>query len=564
MITKYTNAYASLFATASQALKITEPDKYISSLNEYFSVIEDLANEDPKFTMLPLDEEPFFIDANSRVINPSPSFPRNVVGVKGDQVAEIIYFKINRYFDATDLAEQDIYIEWENAKKEPGLSREYVRDITSDPDYIIFGWPLALQITEYAGTVKYAIRFYKLKDLQDGTKEIVYSFSTQPSTIVINDTMNFDIKSDSIQRLDDDLLDMIKDRFQNSKKDNVDTDVPAPIFSLNLVPGEYDIYNDDGYDQNSNSYALKAQAIGGNITYTLKKSNPGSAVWTPLDKSTIKEEYFLTTDTERNPAKIYYTRVETNGVYAYPVYESTFDAESNGNIYEKYCVAFVSAPGEYLIEAKNRSGISSASLDSNHVIFPQPEAPVIKTGPLARLLDDEGKVTLEVEYKDGYHQPIGECTYNWLDKNGTIPDAVGNSYSVVTDAEESFYYVTVTNRRNNASAFSEQAIYRVTKPAQTPVILSHTEGLKGANLEDVLILSVQITDVPMDSLNVQWYKSTDPEIGEGDDAIGELISIKDTGISEFVPTTTGYYYAKVQLTRNNDTKTATSGMWAVL
>jgi hypothetical protein len=55
--------------------------------------------------MLPLDEEPFFIDANSRVINPSPSFPRNVVGVRGDQVAEIIYFKINRYFDATDLAE---------------------------------------------------------------------------------------------------------------------------------------------------------------------------------------------------------------------------------------------------------------------------------------------------------------------------------------------------------------------------------------------------------------------------------------------------------------------------
>lgn len=564
MITKYTNAYASLFATASQALNITESDKQISSLNEYFSVIEDLANEDPKFTMLPLDEEPFFIDANSRVINPSPSFPRNVVGVRGDQVAEIIYFKINRYFDATDLAEQDIYIEWENAKKEPGLSKEYVRDITSDPDYIIFGWPLALQITEYAGTVKYAIRFYKLKDLQDGTKEIVYSFSTQPSTIVINDTMNFDIKSDSIQRLDDDLLDMIKDRFQNSKKDNVDTDVPAPIFSLNLVPGEYDIHNDDGYDNKSNSYALKAQAIGGNITYTLKRSNPGSAVWTPLDKSTIKEDYFLTTDTERNPAKIYYRQVETDGVYAYVVYESTFDAETNDNIYEKYCVAFVSAPGEYLIEAKNRSGISSTSLNSNHVTFPKPEAPVIKTGPLARFLDDEGKVTLKVEYDDDYNLPAGEFTYNWLDKNGTIPDATGDSYSVVTDAEESFYYVTVTNRRNNDSAFSEQAIYRVTKPAQMPTILSHTEGLEGATTADTLTLRVEINGVPMDSLNVQWYKSSDTITGEGDEAVGELINIKDTGISKFVPPTAGFYYAKVHLTRNTDTKTAISGTWAVV
>ena len=562
MITKYTNAYASLFATASQALKITESDKYISSLNEYFSVIEDLANEDLKFTMLPLDEEPFFIDANSREIKPSPSFPKNIVGVQGDQVAEIIYFKINRYFDATDLAEQDIYIEWENPAKEQGLSKEYVRDITSDPDYIIFGWPLASQITEHAGTVKYAIRFYKLKDLPDGTKEIIYSFSTQPSTIVINNTMDFNIMDDSIQRLEDNVLDMIKDRFQNSKKDNVDTDVPAPIFSLNLVSGEYDINTDDGYDRNPNSYALKAQAIGGNITYILKRSNPGSAVWTPLDKSTIKEEYFLTTDTERNPAKIYYTRVETDGVYAYLVYESTFDADSNENIYEKYCVAFVSSPGEYLIEAKNRSGISSTSLASNHVTFPKPEAPVIETGPIAILLDEEGKATLDVNYLEA--RPIGECTYNWLDKNGTIPDAVGDSYSVVTDAEESFYYVTVTNRRNNDSAFSEQATYRVTKPAQSPVILSHTEELKGANLGDTLTLNVQIADVPMDSLNVQWYRSTDPTIGDNDEAVEDLINIKDTGISEFVPTTRGYYYAIVYLTRNTDTKTATSGMWAVM
>jgi hypothetical protein len=88
-----------------------------------------------------------------------------------------------------------------------------VRDTTSDPDYIIFGWPLASQITEHAGAVKYAIRFYKLKDLPDGTKEIVYSFATQPSTIVINSTMDFNIMDDGIQRLEDNVLDMIKDRF---------------------------------------------------------------------------------------------------------------------------------------------------------------------------------------------------------------------------------------------------------------------------------------------------------------------------------------------------------------
>jgi hypothetical protein len=68
----------------------------------------------------------------------------------------------------------------------------------------------------------------------------------------------------------------------------------------------------------------------------------------------------------------------------------------------------------------------------------------------------------------------------------------------------------------------------------------------------------------MDSLNVQWYKSSDTITGEGDEAIGELIDIKDTGILKFVPPTAGFYYAKVHLTRNTDTKTAISGTWAVL
>lgn len=564
MITNQNHAYASLFATASQALDITNPDEYISSLNEYFAAIEDLAQIDLKFTILPLDEETFDIDANTRTITVPPSF-KHGVGVKGDQVAEIIYFKIDRYFDATDLNTQNIYIEWENAKGEQGLSKEYVRDITTDPDHIIFGWPLAAQITEYAGSVKFAVRFYSFKDPTAVEKEIVYSFATQPQTIMINNTMDFAITDDGIQRLEDDIIDMIKARFQNSEKDEVATDVPAPTFLLNLTTGEYDVYNDDSYDQDTNSYALKVQAVGsGNVTYVLKKAPQGSATWVNQDNSVIKIDYLQTTDTVRNPAKIYYTRVEKEegGVYAYEVYTSEFDADSNQGIYEQYCFAFVSAPGDYLIQAKNRVGISSKSLDSNRVTFPKPIAPVIETGPIAVLLNDEGKATLNVNYLEA--RPVGECTYNWLDKNGTIQDAVSDSYSVVTDAEESFYYVTVTNRRNNESISSKQATYRVTKPAQSPTILSHTEGLEGTTLGNTLILNVQITDVPMDSLNVQWYKSTDTNAGEDDEAIGELISIKDTGVSEFVPTASGYYYAKVYLTRNTDTKTATSGVWAVM
>ena len=562
MITNQNHAYASLFATASQALNITNPDEYISSLNEYFAAIEDLAQIDLKFTILPLDEETFDIDANSRTITVPPSF-KHGVGVKGDQVAEIIYFKIDRYFDATDLNTQNIYIEWENAKGEQGLSKEYVRDITTDPDHIIFGWPLASQITEYAGAIKFAVRFYSFKDPTAAEKEIVYSFATQPQTIMINNTMDFAIADEGIQRLEDDVIDMIKARFQNSEKDDVTTDVPAPTFLLNLTTGEYDVYTKDTYDEDPNSYALQAQAVGsGNVTYVLKKAAPGSNIWVSQDSNTVKIDYRQTQDTTRNPSKIYYIPVEKEGVLAYEVYPSEFDADSNQGIYEQYCFAFVSAPGDYLIQAKNRVGISSKSLDSNRVTFPQPVAPVINTEVIGVLLDKNNQATLNIEYLEA--RPKGEYTYNWTGAHGTIPEANGDSITITTDAEESIYHVTVTNRRNNESVTSGEATYRVTKPAQIPEILAPIENSNVA-VGTALTIEVKTEGVPFDDIQVQWYKSIDLNMDnlENDVSCSEIISAK-TGAASFTPTEGGLYYAKVTLKRNIDEATAISPTWSVI
>ena len=562
MITNQNHAYASLFATASQALNITNPDEYLSSLNEYFAAIEDLAQIDLKFTILPLDEETFDIDANSRTITVPPSF-KHGVGVKGDQVAEIIYFKIDRYFDATDLNTQNIYIEWENAKGEQGLSKEYVRDITTDPDHIIFGWPLASQITEYAGAIKFAVRFYSFKDPTAAEKEIVYSFATQPQTIMINNTMDFAIADEGIQRLEDDVIDMIKARFQNSEKDDVTTDVPAPTFLLNLTTGEYDVYTKDTYDEDPNSYALQAQAVGsGNVTYVLKKAAPGSNIWVSQDSNTVKIDYRQTQDTTRNPSKIYYIPVEKEGVLAYEVYPSEFDADSNQGIYEQYCFAFVSAPGDYLIQAKNRVGISSKSLDSNRVTFPQPVAPVINTEVIGVLLDKNNQATLNIEYLEA--RPKGEYTYNWTGAHGTIPEANGDSITITTDAEESIYHVTVTNRRNNESVTSGEATYRVTKPAQIPEILAPIENSNVA-VGTALTIEVKTEGVPFDDIQVQWYKSIDLNMDnlENDVSCSEIISAK-TGAASFTPTEGGLYYAKVTLKRNIDEATAISPTWSVI
>jgi len=141
MITRITekNAqlYRVLFDKAAKKLKAAQPSSLneavieyfdswdnfsISSLNEYYAYLRDLVDianqtEEEKafFVRLPLDEDVFAIDANTRNITVPASFARNGVGVQGDEMAEILYFTIDRYFDAVDLASSNILIaiQWE-------------------------------------------------------------------------------------------------------------------------------------------------------------------------------------------------------------------------------------------------------------------------------------------------------------------------------------------------------------------------------------------------------------------------------------------------------------------
>ena len=60
--------------------------------------------------MLPLDEEPFEIDANKRTITVPIHFKSSGVSVVGDEIAETVFFRIARFFDAMDLETCDIFV----------------------------------------------------------------------------------------------------------------------------------------------------------------------------------------------------------------------------------------------------------------------------------------------------------------------------------------------------------------------------------------------------------------------------------------------------------------------
>jgi hypothetical protein len=115
--------YSSLFEDISKKLGLEEGE-YISDINDYFMELDNIKKyvlgsgspsnpaQDPIYLILPQgeEEELFKIDANKRSITVPDSFKNNGIGVAGDEIAEILYFSIDRYFDTADLFDKEIFI----------------------------------------------------------------------------------------------------------------------------------------------------------------------------------------------------------------------------------------------------------------------------------------------------------------------------------------------------------------------------------------------------------------------------------------------------------------------
>lgn len=109
---KNAHLYNALFAKAYQELKsrnllkIEENDEgRFLSLDDYFAHMADLLTINNTYMMLPLDESPFTINANTRSI----TAPK-IVALQNDQIAEVLTFTIDRYFDYMDLNNATIYV----------------------------------------------------------------------------------------------------------------------------------------------------------------------------------------------------------------------------------------------------------------------------------------------------------------------------------------------------------------------------------------------------------------------------------------------------------------------
>ncbi len=138
---------------------------------EYLRTLNDSYNPPNILVRIPADEPIYDINLNTRVISP-PKF----IGVEADHEAEILYFKIDRYYDQIDLAQCMCMVQFRNAHNEEYVYIIPAYDTLSIPGKMILPWDIQSPVTKYGGTVEFSFKFFKI-DKASG--ELLYELNTQ-------------------------------------------------------------------------------------------------------------------------------------------------------------------------------------------------------------------------------------------------------------------------------------------------------------------------------------------------------------------------------------------------
>lgn len=325
MITRGNGKYAGLFAVASEYLGLPE---VITSLDQYFSHITELAgaaSDHPEFMKLPIDEPCFEINLDSREISVPADFLGGI-SVEGDQIAENIWFKVDRFFDQKDLLPDSsnnknyhIIVQWTNAAGTEGLSETlWYNYKLDDNDALIFCWPITESITAKAGSVKFSVRFYETK--ADDEKTIVYNLNTKPCYVTILEALDSskDVNNRKSYTLDHEAETYIISQLKNTALVGEYSPV-TPVFLEPTVPSE-DGGMSDGIKVSDTEEASYTYVKDGGYYRIDSLTTHDSAIefYVVLDTEVIQDEddfqYLKTTLPE--DARQIYTYSEANGFIA--------------------------------------------------------------------------------------------------------------------------------------------------------------------------------------------------------------------------------------------------------
>lgn len=205
-----TLGYEDLFQKANETLGFT--DGRINSLVTYYQYLDELIEESPEFLRIPLEEEPFVINTSTRAIAIPTDITNKswVIGVKDDHMAEVLFFKVDRFFDGQDLAvcfpregevthQGQTYIQWKNGSLK-GL--DAVTYVEIQEEVIYFGWVLAAGRKDsntggplsVAGDLTFSVRFqYQAGVDNEGHPDLesqtLFSFNTLPVSCKVQENL---------------------------------------------------------------------------------------------------------------------------------------------------------------------------------------------------------------------------------------------------------------------------------------------------------------------------------------------------------------------------------------
>lgn len=548
--------YNVLFSKANRALELSESDEgYIDSLNKYFSHIQELVklaeeSGDKSFLVrLPLDEPFFEINANTRSI--SVPAPLKQIGVIGDKKAEILFFRIDRYYDHKDLNECEVWIEWEYNGEKGKTEASIYKDIQTELDKIIFGWTIDSNLTEVAGSIKFAVHFIDRDDNE--TPPISYRFSSLPAQISVASTLNSNL--DEIDLTDNKIN---WRRLSNSVIDEDSDTVEAsiPVF-IDQPEANNNIVN---LTNNNYKFVVEAGPLDGfgNITYNFWKE--GAEEFTPAtpDSEEVSAEII--------PYRQYFIKDE-NDVLEQIVIENIVGGEQ---LYRKVGYINLNKPGTYYAVASNKVGSKKAkTAKSNNLIIPAPEIPTIKTleaNPNQSFVINKIDYTIENENNEVVINastagpesitlngidfietpaPLGEFTYNWF--KGDNETAIGTS-NTLTVSEIGEYKLKIKNHFNNEdSEWSEkETIFKV---SNMPIIPNDIISLTKVN-ESTWTLTPNVGNTEG---NIEFeIRLVTANMEDTDEIVCERTPLPENGLL-LNPEITGTYYVIIYNTLNGAT-----------
>lgn len=504
----------------------------IFDIDGYFTALELIKDkvtkegEDPYFLILPNDEPLLKIDANTRKID-TKGWEAGI-GTQGDELAEIIYFSIDRYFDTTDLYDKDIFVQWENAVGDKGLSVIINKTVNYVPNKLVFGWPITSDITKSAGNVKFAVRFYTRNKPSSGEGyQLIYSLGTITATLKVNPSLDMSIENPgATDYIVINKNQIIYDMMHNSSMPGLEVTAVAPIFET-PTPAFDKPFNLS--DKEQLPFKIRAKfnreddkSGMGVISYSWYRLDKNQENKIALNKADgVLDVYTENTDTERDEFDHYYTK---NAKGEYITYAGSFPPGDGVEVYKLLTTLTPNKAGYYYAVATNTAGRGNQKESESGrwlIAFakdPQFEYPNGIKNTIIPAPGESAILSPTVTVSDN-----GELSYQWYRRITTDKDPeklIGRTEASLSATEEGYYSLKVTNKKNESIAVVMSDNMRVTFPAselpeQVTFVTEAGSSASGGNISRVPKNStMSVTHEQLtrsDRISYQW-KNEDGQI----------------------------------------------------